>query len=63
MINLKYIINIADTFGGVIYVEDASFWMKTRIKCFLHVSNEKGHYNVEFENNTAGRAGATLFGG
>ena len=37
--------------------------MKTRIECFLNVSNTKGHYNVEFENNTAGIAGAALFGG
>ena len=55
--------NIADTCGGVIYVEDASFWTKSRIKCFLNVSNNKGCYNIEFENSTAGRAGAALFGG
>ena len=33
------------------------------MKCFLHISNTNGHYNVEFENNTAGIAGAALFGG
>ena len=33
------------------------------MKCFLYVSNKNGQYNVEFENNTAGIAGAALFGG
>ena len=55
--------NIADTYGSAIYVEDAGFWMKKRTKCFLHVSNKNGYCNVEFENNTAGIAGAALFGG
>ena len=50
---------IADMYGGAIYVEDAGFWVRRRIKCF--VRSKDGY--VEFENNTAGIAGAALFGG
>ena len=70
VINLKnnthvmFMGNVADTYGGAIYVENA-LWMKRKQKCFLHIYNKKGYYcnNVEFENNTAGIAGADLFGG
>ena len=51
--------NIADMYGGAIYVEDTGFWVRRRMKCF--VSSINGY--VEFENNTAGIAGAALFGG
>jgi predicted outer membrane repeat protein len=51
--------NIADMYGGAIYVEDTAFWARRRIKCF--VSSTNGY--IEFENNTAGVAGADLFGG
>ena len=55
--------NVADTYGGAIYVEDSAFWTKRRMKCFLSISNTNKHYNVEFTNNTAGKAGADLYGG
>ena len=59
--------NTAERYGGAIYVEDAGFWARRRMKCFVHIYyhndvNSKDGY-VEFENNTAGKAGAALFGG
>ena len=56
--------NTAERYGGAIYVEDAGFWVRRRIKCFVHIYhfNGTGGY-VEFENNTARIAGAALFGG
>ena len=53
--------NIADTYGGAIYVDDTAFWARRRIKCF--VRSRKFNAYIEFENNTAGVAGANLFGG
>ena len=49
--------NMADTYGGAIYVEDTAW----RMKCFIRSRKFNGY--VEFENNTAGVAGADLFGG
>ena len=54
--------NTAETFGGAMYVEDAGLGVK-RIKCFLRIIYEGDYCYVEFENNTAGVAGAALFGG
>ena len=56
--------NAADKYGGAIYVEDTGFWVRTKIKYFVHIyyTDGKDGY-VEFENNTAGLAGAALFGG
>lgn len=50
-------------YGGAIYVEleDAGFWVRRRIKCFVIIRSKNGY--VEFENNTAGIAGAALLGG
>ena len=64
-IHVMFIGNIADTYGGAIYVEDSAFWIKRRMKCFLIIDSNEGHYNyyIGFENNTAGKAGADLFGG
>ena len=45
------------------HVEDSAFWIKRRMKCFLITDSNEGHYNIGFENNTAGKAGADLFGG
>ena len=56
--------NVADKYGGAIYIEDANFWVRSGVKCFIHIINVKdGYYSIEFENNTAGIAGAALFGG
>ena len=69
MINLNnsthviFIGNVADIYGGAIYVEDSAFWIKRRMKCFLSIDSKEGQYYVEFINNTAGKAGADLFGG
>lgn len=71
VINLKedseiaFTANVAETYGGAIYIEDAGLWVRKRISCnyFLQVTNEQGRYTVRFENNTAGIAGAALFGG
>ena len=54
--------NIAGMYGGAIYVEDAEFFAK-RPKCFLHINDPNGHYNVNFDKNTARISGADLFGG
>ena len=59
-----FLANAANRYGGGIYIEDANFWTRRSAKCFVHISDEEGYYyNVEFENNTAGIAGAALFGG
>ena len=55
--------NYAETYGGAIFIEDAGLWARRRANCFLHITNEHGNCNVQFENNTAGIAGAALFGG
>ena len=60
-IHITFQANIADMYGGAIYVEDTAFWARRRIKCF--VGSRKFNGYVEFENNTAGAAGADLFGG
>lgn len=49
-------------YEGAIYVEDAGFWVRRRNKCKFVIIRSKNGY-VEFENNTAGIAGAALLGG
>ena len=61
--HLIFKMNSADTYGGAIYVEDAGYWDHKKMKCFIQGSNNIGKYNIEFENNSAGKAGAALFGG
>ena len=69
VINLKedseivFTANVAESYGGAIYIEDADLWLRRMVNCFLCVINESGNYAVQFENNTAGVAGAALFGG
>ena len=58
--------NKAEFYGGAIYVEDDSFWIhknKFRIKCFICRSYKDVYYKLIFKNNTAGEAGAALYGG
>ena len=58
--------NKAVFYGGAIYVEDDSFWIhknKFRIKCFICKKYKDIYYKLKFENNTAGIAGAALYGG
>ena len=56
--------NVADMYGGAIYIEDTGFWVRRRVRCFVDISDvEDEYYSIEFENNTAGIAGAALFGG
>ena len=55
--------NVAEMYGGGIYIEDAGLWVRRKVQCFLHTDNKNGHIKVKFENNTAERAGAALFGG
>ena len=55
--------NAAETYGGAIYIEDAGLWVKRKVQCFLHTDDKNGYTKVNFENNTAGIAGAALFGG
>ena len=33
--------NVADTYGGAIYVGDSAFWTKRRMKCFLSIADGK----------------------
>ena len=54
--------NVANRYGGAIYAEDAGFFVRRMVKCFIHYHGEDGYY-VEFEKNIAGKAGAALFGG
>ena len=49
--------NAANTYGGAIYVEDAGYWVHKKIKCFIQGSSNIDYYKIEFENNTAGKAG------
>ena len=56
--------NVADMYGGAMYIEDTGFWVRRRVRCFVSISYFKnGYYSIELENNTAGIAGAALFGG
>ena len=64
---IVFLENRARTYGGAIYVEDDGYWIGKNnflITCFIDVYNTNDClYHVEFENNTAGVAGAALFGG
>ena len=56
--------NIANTYGGGIYVDDANLWIRKRVKCFINIDYEASrYYSVQFDNNSAGIARAALYGG
>ena len=59
---VTFIANSAKKFGGAIYIEDTGLLVRRKEKCFIHVSDDD-YCNVQFENNSAGIAGAALFGG
>ena len=46
---VMFIGNVANTYGGAIYVEESAFWTKIRMKCFLSIDSKGGQYYVEFK--------------
>ena len=53
--------NAARMHGGAIYVDDN--WLHYRFSCFIQSTEDHNNITVKFENNTAKKAGAALFGG
>ena len=61
--HIVFTANAANMHGGAIYVDDTFNWLYYRIFCFIHSTEDHNNITVKFENNTAIKAGAALFGG